>query len=48
MPPPEMLEKILKLLTFRDICQAKLISRRWKEIIDKGNVLKKVAGKMLE
>ena len=46
--PPEMLEKILKLLTCRDICQAKLISRRWKEIIDKGNVLKKVAGKMLE
>ena len=43
--PPEMLEKILKLLTCRDICQAKLISRRWKEIIDKGNLVKKASGK---
>ena len=46
--PPEMVEKILKLLTCRDICQAKLICRRWKEIIDKGNLVKKVAGKMFE
>ena len=42
--PPEMLEKILKLLTCRDICQAKLICRRWKEIIDKGNLVKKALG----
>ena len=43
--PPEMVEKILKLLTCRDICQAKLICRRWKEIIDKGNLVKKALGK---
>ena len=45
MLPPEMLEKILNFLNYKEICQAKLISRRWKEIIDKGNVLKKVRGK---
>ena len=43
--PPEMVEKILKLLNFKDICQAKLICRRWKEIIVKGNLLKKASGK---
>ena len=45
MLPPEMLEKILNFLNYKEICQAKLISRRWKEIIDKGNLLKKVRGK---
>ena len=45
--PPEMLEKILELLIYKEICQAKLICRRWKEIIDKGNLLKKVAGKIV-
>ena len=43
--PPEMLEKILKLLNFKDICQANLVCRRWNEIIVNGKVLKKVAGK---
>ena len=43
--PPEMLEKILKLLNFKDICQANLVCRRWNEIIVKGNVLKKASGK---
>ena len=47
MLPPEMLEKILELLIYKEICQAKLICRRWKEIIDKGNLLKKVAGKIV-
>ena len=46
--PPEMLEKILKLLNFKDICQAQLVCKRWKNIIVKGNLVKKVAGKMLE
>ena len=46
--PPEMVEKILKLLNFKDICQAKLVCKRWKDIIVKGNLVKKVAGKMLE
>ena len=46
--PPEMVEKILKLLNFKDICQAQLVCKRWKEIIVKGNLVKKVAGKMLE
>ena len=45
--PPEMLEKILELLNYKEICQAKLICRRWKETIDKGNLLKKVAGKIV-
>ena len=46
--PPEMVEKILKLLNFKDICQAQLVCKRWKDIIVKGNFVKKVAGKMLE
>ena len=43
--PPEMLEKILKLLNFKDICQANFVCKRWNEIIVKGKVLKKAAGK---
>ena len=43
--PPEMVEKILKLLNFKDICQAQLVCKRWKSIIVKGNVLKKASGK---
>ena len=39
--PPEMLEKILKLLNFNDICRAILVCRRWNDIIVKGKVLKK-------
>ena len=46
--PPEMLEKILKLLNFKDISRGNLVCRRWNEIIVKGNLVKKVAGKMLE
>ena len=46
--PPEMVEKILKLLNFKDICQAQLVCKRWKNIIVLGNLVKKVAGKMLE
>ena len=45
--PPEMVEGILKLLPFKDICQARLICKRWKEIIDKGNLVKDAAGKIL-
>ena len=43
--PPEMVEKILKLLHIKDLCQAQVICRRWKEIIDKGNLIKKASGK---
>ena len=43
--PPEMVEKILKLLNFKDLCQARQVCRRWKEIIDKGNLKKKATGK---
>ena len=46
--PPEMLEKILKLLKLKEICQAQLVCKTWKGIIVKGNLVKKVAGKMLE
>ena len=42
--PPEILEKILKFLTCRDICQAMLTCRKWKEITDKGNLLTKALG----
>ena len=43
--PPELLEKIFKLLNFKDTCQANLVCRRWNEIIVNGNVLKKSSGK---
>ena len=43
--PPEMVEKILKLLKLKEICQAQLVCKRWKEIIVEGNLVKKVAGK---
>ena len=46
--PPEMVEKILKLLNYEDICKAKLICRRWKQIIDNGNLVTKLAGKIIE
>ena len=45
--PSEMVDKILKLLTYRDIWQAKLVCKRWKEIIDMGNLVKKAKGKNL-
>ena len=46
--PPEMVEKILVLLNYKEICQAKFICKRWKGIIDKGNLLKKASGKNIE
>ena len=45
--PSEMVDKILKLLTYRDVWQAKLVCKRWKEIIDMGNLVKKAKGKTL-
>ena len=44
--PPEMEEKILKFLNWKDICQAQLICRRWNEIIKKGNLVKNAASKI--
>ena len=44
--PPEMVEKILKLLTFKDICRAQLTCKRWKEIIDQCNLMTKVKGEI--
>ena len=44
MLPPEMVEKILKLLKLKEICQAQLVCKRWNEIIIKGNLVKKVTG----
>ena len=43
--PPEIVEKILKVLKLKEICQAQLVCKRWKDIIVKGNLVKKVAGK---
>ena len=45
--PPEMVEKILKLLHYKDIYQSQLVCRRWNEIIDLGNLVKKSRGKCL-
>ena len=43
--PPEMVEKILKLLNFKDICQAQLVCKRWKNIIVTSFLVKKASGK---
>ena len=43
--PPEILEYIFKFLNYKEIRQAQLICRKWKEIIDNGNLLKKASGK---
>ena len=43
--PPEMVEKILKFLSYKDIFQAQLICKRWKEIIDNGNLVKNASSK---
>ena len=45
--PPEMIEKILKLLNYKGIYQSKLVCRRWKVIIDMGNLLKRAEGETL-
>ena len=42
--PPEMVEKILKLLKCKDIYQSTMVCKRWKKIIDKGNLKKKATG----
>ena len=42
--PPEIVEKILKYLSYKEIYHAQLTCRRWKEIIDKGNLVKKALG----
>ena len=43
--PPEMVENIFKFLNYKDICQAQQICRRWKEIIDNGNLVSKASSK---
>ena len=43
--PPEMVEKIFKFLNYKDICQAKLICRKWKEIIENGDLVIKASSK---
>ena len=48
MLPPEILEKIFKLLNHIDIRHAKLMCKRWKEIIDNGNLVKKALGKIIQ
>ena len=45
--PPELLEKILELLNYKDICQTQLVCKRWNEVIGKGSLLTKASGKML-
>ena len=43
--PPEMIEKILKFLIYEELYQVQQTCKRWKEIIIKGNLLKKASGK---
>ena len=43
--PPELIEKILKLLGYKDICQAQLSCRRWREIVGMGNLVNLAKGK---
>ena len=45
--PPELLEKILTFLNYKEICQSQLICRKWKEVIENGKLLKKASGKFL-
>ena len=45
--PPEMVERIFKFLDFKEVCQAQRVCKRWKEIIDKGNLVKHATGKIL-
>ena len=45
--PPEMIEKILKLLDCKTIFQAQLVCKRWKVTIDKGNLKKIASGEIL-
>ena len=44
--PLEMVEKVLKLLNYKDINQARLICRKWREIIYNGNLVNKASGKV--
>ena len=44
--PPEIVEKILKLITYNDIYQAKLTCRKWNEIIHKGSLMKRAFSKI--
>ena len=48
MLPPEILEKILKLLNYKEIHHAKLICKRWKGIIENGNLVEKALGKIFK
>ena len=43
--PPEMVEKIIKFLNYKAICQAQLVCRNWRDIIVNGNLVKKAKGK---
>ena len=45
--PPEMVEKILKFLNYKDVIEAKLTCRRWKDIIENGNLVIKASSKTL-
>ena len=45
--PPEMIEKILKLVDCKTIFQAQLVCKRWKVTIDKGNLKKIASGEIL-
>ena len=44
--PPEIIEKVLKLLNYKDTNQARLICRRRRQIIDNGKLVKKASGKI--
>ena len=43
--PTEIIEKVIKLLNYKDVNQARLICRKWRQIIDNGKLVKKASGK---
>ena len=45
--PPELLEKILKNLNYKEVYLAQLVCKKWKEIIGNGNLLRKASGNIL-
>ena len=44
--PPEMLEKIFKLLNYKEIFLSKQVCKRWKMIIVKFKLLEKASGEI--
>ena len=42
--PPEMVVRIFQHLNLTEMCRAQLVCKRWKEIIEKFNLVKEATG----